>query len=265
VIPFFVLAIGLMLIGVVNTLVQPLEELTRAYQGQIVAERIAVIGDAIQQHYLEVPNEGLLTPTAIADAAGYQYVASSKPEMFQVAKADSLNDSAWRFSREAIYFQYPGSLLTAEQYLSGTNNACGTSAFVRGESWCGPSMSAWLRLETKASYTTMLLSEKQRLYRTMRKFLQRYSADSVFTSMPNGSVQTLASLVGYTGTAIACSGVWVYSGIPFTCDDLFNAWGIPIAVNQPSGKRLALVNRTGITISNGQAVRIAEEVTLETQ
>jgi hypothetical protein len=263
VIPFFVLAIGLMLIGVVNTLVQPLEELTRAYQGQVVTERIAVIGDAIQQHYLEVPNGGFLTPTAIAQADGYQYVGSYKPAMFQTAKADNLNDTAWRFSRVAIYFQYPGSILTPQDYLAASNNGCGSSAFTGGESWCGPSMSAWLRLETKASYTTMLLSEKQRLYRTMRKFLQRYSADSMFTSMPEGSVQTLAGLVGYNGTAIACSGVWVYSGIPFTCDDLFNSWGIPIAVNQPTVKRLALVNRTGITVSSGQAVRIAEEVTLE--
>lgn len=262
-IPFFVLAIGMMLLGAIGSVVQPLEELTRAYQGQIVTERIAVIGDAIQQHYLETPIEGLLTPTDVAKARGYEYVASNRPEIFQTAKADNLNDTAWRFSRIAVYFQYSGSLLTPQDYLAGPNNACGSTAFTSGESWCGPSMSAWLRLESKASYTTMLLSEKQRLYRTMRKFLQRYSADSIFTSMPEGSVQTLAALVGYSGTANACSGVWVYATIPFTCDDLFNSWGIPIAVNQPTVKRLALVNRTGITISNGQAVRIAEEVTLE--
>lgn len=262
-IPFFVLAVGMMLLGIIGMVVQPLGELTRLYQGQLVAERIAVIGDAIQQRYLELPSGGFLSPAGIAQINGYQYVASAKPEVFQVATADNLNDSAWQFSRLAVYFQYSGSLISPQDYLTAANNSCGTGAFASGQSWCGPSMSTWLRLETKANYTTMLLSEKQRLYRTMRKFLMRYSADSRFTSLTPGSAQTLPALVGYNGTATACSGVWVYTGIPFTCDDLFNAWGIPITVNQASIKRLALVNRTGIIISNGQPVRIAEEVNLE--
>lgn len=261
--PFWAIAVGSYIMFCVMAAMQPLERIYNAYDARIKVKRIQVIGSAIRSRYLENPAGGLLTPAALEAVPGYEYLNSYKAELFQTGTATNLNDTVWRYSRFAIYIQKNSSIIDPADYLLAANNTCGSGDFSVSASWCGSDDSLWLKYETRNENTALILAEKQRLVRVVSLFYRRFSADRKFTSLAVGSYTTLAALTGYAGSSAGCSGVLVYQGIPFTCDDLFNAWGIPVVINQVSLKRIALVNRTGVINSNGQPIRLAEEAILE--
>lgn len=261
--PFFALSIGAFVLFCVMAAMPPMERIFHAYDSKIKSERISVIGGAVRSRYLENPAGGLIAPADLALIPGYEYLDSYKAEIFQTGNAQNINDSVWRFSRFAIWFPSTGMDIDPATYLDAANNSCGTGTFASATSWCGNSKSLWAKYETRIENGSLLMGEKARLVKVVSKFYRRYSADRKFTSLANGSYATLASLTGYAGVATGCTGVRTYDGIPFTCDELFNAWGVPIVVNQVTAKRIALVNRTGVINSNGQPVRLAEEAALE--
>lgn len=260
---FYALIVGLLLVSVVASSLKPLETASGESFARIMSGRLSVFAEAISEQYADNPAGGLLTPAVISATPGYEYLNSYRPSLFQSASAAGINDTAWRFQRLGMWFQLPYGYVEEADYLLAANNECGVGDFNVSTSWCGRPESFWLKLESRNSNSMMLLSEKQRLFRTMSKFYRRYSFDRKFSSVAYGGYATLASLAGYVGTASACAGVRVYEGIPLTCDDMFNAWGIPITLNSISKNRMALVNRTGVITSNGQPVRLAEEAVLE--
>ncbi len=261
--PFFAFAVGVFMMAALSTGMGPVRGLLEHYQSKVIEGRMEQIGNAISERYQENPAGGFLTPAVIAATPGYEYLNSAKPNSFETKSALSINDGIWRFSRIAVWFQLPFDYVESTDYLLSANNACGVGDFASATSWCGRRQSLWLKMETRENSSALLLAEKQRIFRTISLFYRKYTSDSAFTTLPNGSSQTLAALTGYAGTAAACDGVKVYNGIPFTCDHLFNAWGIPIVVNQITKNHMALVNRTGVINNNGQPVRLAEEAILE--
>lgn len=259
----FVFAIGVIIIASLNMAFQPVEETLNYYRTKLLQHRLERLGEAMINRYEENPASGFITPANLPTTAGYEYLRLDSPQDFQAQSAPTVSDSVWRFTRMAVWFESPYNAVGNAAYVSAAENTCGTGSFATATSWCGRSNSIWMKVETRESHSTILLGEKQRLVRTIAKFGRRYAKDQTFTPLAVGTARTMPQLVGYAGTAPACSGVYSYNDIPFTCDDLFNMWGIPISFNQVTANHIALVNRTQITNSSGALVRLAEEMKLE--
>lgn len=256
-------AVGLLIITAVTLASMPVDGIYVRQRGEILRNDMAMLMSAIEQRYEENPAGGYLTPAAIVATTGFEHLRLLEPSRFQFQVANTLNDGVWRFNRAAMWFESPTGFVGNTQYIAAANNTCGVGGLTAAGSWCGRTQSIWGKLETKGSHSVLLLAEKQRLYRTISKFYQRFNKDGTFVPLANGQVRTLAQLVGYAGTAANCSGIFTYNEIPLGCDDLFNYWGIPIALNKISNLHIALVNRTQIVGASGQVVRIAEEARLE--
>jgi hypothetical protein len=259
-------AVGLLVFTAVSLASMPIDGIYTKQRGEILRNDMASIMSAIEQRYEENPAGGYLTPAAIVTTPGFEHLRLLEPGRFQFQVASTLNDGVWRFNRAAIWFESPHDYVGNAQYTNAANNACGIGGLTLASSWCGRAQSVWGKLETKSNNSVLLLSEKQRAYRVISKFYQRFNKDGVFVPLANGQVQTLAQLVGYTGAAADCNSTdfsYVYSEIPFGCEDIFNYWGVPITLNKISDLHIALVNRTQITSASGQVVRIAEEARLE--
>lgn len=256
-------AVGLLVFTAVTLAAMPLDGIYTKQRGDILRHDMATLMTAIEQRHEENPLGGYLTPSAIITTPGFEHLHLLEPARFQFQATNALNDGVWRFNRAAIWFESPHDSVGNAQYISAANNTCGAGALTVAGSWCGRSQSIWGKLESKGNHSVLLLAEKQRLYRTIGKFYQRFSKDGSFVPLANGQVRTLAQLVGYTGSAASCSGNFVYNEIPLGCDDLFNYWGLPIALNKVSDLHIALVNRTQIIGASGQVLRIAEEARLE--
>lgn len=238
----------------------PAEQAAFDLQTQVLREQMQQITRSTQEYASEFPNNGYLSPENLMGITGYEWLRSAFPARFQSATANNLSDSVWQYSRYAIWFVSPMADLSGD-YLD--LNQCGTGSFASASSWCGHPQSIWSKLESRTANSSLLFSERIRMGRIASKFYRAYALEDRFTDQASGTAVLLAQLAGYSGTAIGCSGVYVYRGIPFTCDELFNYWGNPIVVNTLSAKHMALVNRTGVLNSNGQPIRLAEELYVE--
>lgn len=260
---FLFIAIGLAMFSTIDSAITHVQERYDYYRSQNIAYHIHALGDGAKQFYFENPTQGLLSPDLIAKRPGFEFLNLHVNDVIQFETSVGISDSIWKYNRVALWFESPKVYLGRADYLSASYNKCGTGDFYNAQTWCGNANSLWLKIENRSDKAELIVAEKQRMQRTLQKFLRRYSDDRRFTTLGNGSVVSLAGLVGYSGTAANCQGNFVFQGIPFACDDLFNYWGIPIALNQISEDHIALVNRTGIEQSSGQFVRLAEEARLE--
>lgn len=256
------LAVGLILFSSLMMAVAPIESVYTAHRTEILANDMAVIMAAVDRRYQDNPALGYTKPSDLVLVSGYEYLKSYNLERFQFNSASNINDGYWRFNRATLWFESPNDSV-GSAYLDADHNTCGASSFSASPSWCGRRQSIWGKIEEKNNFGTQMLAEKQRLYRTIRKFYQRYSADGLFTPMANGQSATLASLVGLPNTPSACVSNYVYNKIPLDCSDLFNLWGVPVVLNKITDNHIALVNRTLVKDSSGQFVRLAEEAILE--
>ncbi|MFJ7794557.1 hypothetical protein [Pseudomonas sp. NPDC096950] len=260
---FLLIAIGLAMFSTLDSAISHVQERFDYYRSQNIAYHIHALGDGVKQFYFENPAQGLISPDLVASRPGFEYLNLHVNDVIQFETSSGISDSVWKFNRVALWFESPKSYLGKSDYLGASYNQCGTGDFYTAQSWCGNSNSLWLKIETRSDKAELIVAEKQRMQRTLQKFLRRYSDDRKFTTLASGSVVSLAGIVGYTGTAANCQGNFVFQGIPLSCDDFFNYWGIPIALNQISEDHIALVNRTGVLQSSGQIVRLAEEARLE--
>lgn len=258
-----VIALCLVITSTLSVALLPVETLWHEGRGLQIRYRMEQIGQAIQDRYSEDPAGGLLSPEDIAQADGYEHLRLFAPEQFGTAEGADISDGAWRFDRRAFWFESPYSVVGDTDYVTAENNACGSEKLSTAVSWCGRQGSLWLKVETREGNDQLILGEKQRLFRVVSKFVRAYSEAGMFTTLGAGSVVSMPSLVGYAGAASACSGVFSYNGIPFTCENLFNNWGYPIVLNQISLKHIALVSRTALITAANTPVRLAEEIDLE--
>ena len=261
--PVFIISLFFILIAALNLGVVPIEETWKHHRRELLSNSIEKITSAVAEHYSEVPGDVYVLPVNLLNTPGNETLRSYEIRRFQNAVAPSLNDGVWSFSRYAIWFEFPNSLVGPTAYANPVNNSCGIGSLTNSVSWCGRPQSLWARVETRSTNSELLMAEKQRLFRTIGKFYRGYSADFEFTKLAPGAVMSLANMTGYYGTAYDCVGVKNYQGIPLTCDDLFNVWGAPIVLNQITESHIVLVNRTGVINANGQPVRLAEEANLE--
>jgi len=244
--------------------VAPIFERYGSERREIIASDINAFQKAINDQFLEFGMTTLNDPDTAQLVAGYEHLRlRDQNELISHASSGFITNNGWRFARVAIWYEDPRYAVGDSAYVSAANNACGTSDFNSGLTWCGDRSSMWARLETQDYYEVLLKGESARLKRTITKFYRRYSADQTFSDMADGASVTLADAVGYAGPPADCTGLFVLDGtIPLTCDDLFNHWNLPVTLNKINQNSIALTNRTGL-IRNGQAVFLAEEARLE--
>lgn len=136
-------------------------------------------------------------------------------------------------------FTYSKSLIWHKRYntfLSDTevleNNQAGTNDFDEAGAFKAPSIVYWYQSSTlsnlsklKAAIYTQLDESAQRIVHSVNTLPVETNSSGTLSL---GDSLTLASAVGYTGTFLACTGVFTFDGAPLTCSDLFAVDGTPI-------------------------------------
>ncbi|MCF6783439.1 hypothetical protein [Stutzerimonas stutzeri] len=255
-------AVGLLVYTAIMMAVAPIQDTYVRQRSQIIYNDVASVLEAMTEYH-GGRSGGYPTLDQLVSTPGYEYLRTRELARLQSSRATGITDSVWRFSRVAVWFESPYKYVGNTVYLSASQNTCGNGAFGTAISWCGRTESIWGKVEDKGSFSSLIFAEKNRLSRTMSKFYKRYNKDRTFSPLSNGSSRTLASLVGYTGTAAACSQVFVYNEIPLDCHDLFNFWGVPVVFHKIGDLHIALGNRTEVFDGSGNPVRLLEEARLE--
>lgn len=178
------------------------------------------------------------------------------------AVSGELNDGTWRFRRALVHSQDPRRGIADADYRSAANNRCGGEGFATAVEWCGPAAdSRWWRDELRAHYPAELAAQRAALNGTLAKLATAYGANGRFPD-PGATSLTLASAVGYGGTATTCTGVWPLEGVALDCGDLFDRWGHPVTLNPLGPDALHLVARAPILDAAGAPVRVAAHLVL---
>jgi hypothetical protein len=207
-----------------------------------------------------------VVPTSLAVVAaqpGYAYVNQfiTQPGI-GYAVSPVLNDGNWQYQRVAVYAQPLSHITSDADYLSAARNSCGTGDFATADSWCGDHLSKWYRLETRERFTSLIERQRLRQKATVSKLAVHYNDAGQFDTVP-GNVATLASLVGYGGTAANCTGVYRWSNVPLDCNDLFSIFGTPVTVNYHTSQSVSLISRTPIINAAGVAITVGSDISLD--
>ncbi|KKN80585.1 hypothetical protein LCGC14_0328040 [marine sediment metagenome] len=234
-------------------------------RSELIARDIADLQFAIHDQRLTTASLSYNDVETARAEPGYEYLnINNRTTLINSDSTGSfLTLNGWRFWRTALWYENPKLPLGNTNYVLAANNTCGSGDLQTGLLWCGSVSSLWAKLETIDDYELIMQGESARLKRTITKLFRRYSSDSVFTDIVDGTTVSLPLAVGYTGNAISCQGVYLLdSVIPLTCDDLFNYWGQGILLSKRSKNSIALINRTSLYRYN-QPVLLAEEAILE--
>jgi len=231
------------------------------YKTENAYATVASVSSAIEQY----ANEFGAYPDdldALATQAGFEFI---RPALVQsntigYAKADNLTDSTWQFHRAAVFTLKFSQGETAADYK--TINTCGSGALESASAWCGSNDSFWARHETKVRHVQDLIGERVRQQRLMQKIVNDYNTNGAFRS-PGGDSASLVSLVGYSGTAKNCSGMYAWGPIPIDCMDLYSVWGTPTVINFFSEQHVTVVAESSIKDSGGSFIGVATDMSLE--
>jgi hypothetical protein len=156
----------------------------------------------------------------------------------------ALNSSGNTYHRVIVYKPPFDGSITADDYILGSFNKCGTTAANELGPWCGDPQGSWWMTETLSRIPDEISRERLQQQQTLQKFAKVYSSVVVVSSqlkqvfpdpgLGNDSAVTLISrLTGYNNatTAATCFGTWVWQNVPLTCDDLYTVWGTPRIYN----------------------------------
>jgi hypothetical protein len=241
---------------------QPQKAISRADRTYVREAAVREVGQAVSS-YLD--RHGTLPPTldAVAAEPGFGFVKSFL-QMPSVGYAVSgfLNDGSWQYQRAVVFAQNPASAVPTATFLGASKNLCGTGDFNTADSWCGDRGSKSYRLETRERYPSLIAAQRLRMHATIRKLAVHYNDSGMFDAVP-GNVATLASLAGYTGTALNCNGIYRWGNVPLDCGDLFSLFGTPVTVNRHTDQAVTLIARTPIVNGNGEAIAVASNISLD--
>lgn len=238
----------------------------RLYRFVSQRSQIVMIAENLEQYFIETGTYPA-SLQALSQTAGFEQVKSLLNNSQGYAVSGVLTDSVWQYRRMVVYSMDRARGDTDAGYL--TANACGNGAFAAAGSWCGQSTSVWFRKETREVMNDAVSNQRIKLDRTLQKFADYYSANGTFpnkddsgVSLDPGSTYTLAALVGYSGTATACSGVYTWQGLPFGCEDMFDAWGGTVGVVYTSSDAISLTSETPLVNAAGTRLIVASGYTM---
>lgn len=191
--------------------------------------------------------------TALAATPGFeearQYLNDSGPQGDgPFLESYLLNNGVNDYNRVIVYNPPIDGSISAINYLAASYNSCGTTAPSDKAVWCGDPSGSWWMTETLSHIPDELSRERAQQQQTLQKFAKIYSViianKQVFpepTPGGNDSAVTLISqLTSYGFNANNCKGVWLWKGVPLTCEDLYTVWGTPRIYNYKTEDYIAL-------------------------
>ena len=262
--PILVLAVAILLSTWMTGITGQNRDLTKLYQSRLRHIQLVVLAENIEQFTLENTNYPAHIDV-LAATAGFEQSRSYINNWQGYAISPVITDSIWKFNRAVLFSNDPSRGVTAVDYLN--LNACGVGSFDTAISWCGTSTSLWFRSETREQYNTKISTQRIRMGRLLQKFATYYNNNGNFpdknalnVALSANSIQTLASLASYSGSAKTCSGTFQYHGIPIDCGDMFDLWGGTIGYQFTGPKRIILTSETPIFNALGNRIVVASEI-----
>lgn len=238
--------------------------LAEVYQSKTRQHDMIQVAEAVELYYRE--NGALPTDlNALSASTGFQHVGASLNGWQGYGRSGAITDGTWTFQRAVAFTNDPTTGTTAAAYLAA--NQCGTGGFNTATGgWCGTKDSMWFMKDTRQQFNEQIVTERARLNRLSQKFADYKNTYNTYPDKDAGnvllgasSITSIASLVGYAGTAKACSGQFQYMGIPIDCSDMFDSWGGLIGYQFESSGHVILVSESPIFDSNGVRVVIAAD------
>ena len=242
-------------------------DLAAMYQSRSKWLQVQAMAENIQQYR----NEKITYPAsvqALSATPGFYHARSLTNAWQGYALSPVITDSMWQFQRAVFFNQDPTKGVNATSFLA--NNTCGTGNSSSAQSWCGAATGQWFRSESREQYNEQLSTQRLRMSHVLQKMADYYSKNQKFpnktqsgVSLVGNSIQKLASLAGFTGTASACGGsnssTYQYMGIPIDCADMFDIWGNAIGYQFMNDKQILLVSETPIYNNSGTRIIVASD------
>tara|TARA_R110001592_G_scaffold33503_19_gene116024 strand:+ start:715 stop:1515 length:801 start_codon:yes stop_codon:yes gene_type:complete len=259
-------AFGMFFIVSINMALGPLFSENTSIRNQLIARTIGEYQIASQRRYFENRNSQFWGDDFNAIGAGYEYL-TTQPYFNQIERfeaAGAVSKDGFRFSRIVMVYSLNRNLKGSDGHtITLMDSVCGGGSIITASKYCPQNDVMWSSLDADAYYDDILEGESARIKKTITKFYRNYGVAEQFTGISAGTIDTVARLSGYNGTAQSCEGIYMLDGsIPITCDDMFNWWGTPITLNIVGSKKIYLINTTSI-IRSGKNVIIGEEASLE--
>lgn len=218
----------------------------------------------IEQFYAETSSFPA-SLSVLAATPGFEHTKGLNDNWQGYGVSGDLTDGVWRYKRAVLAATDPTKGVSVTQYM--TDNNCGVGAYASAASWCGSRSGLWFRRETRQTFNDDVVDQRVRLTRALQKFADYYSFNGYFPTVDAGgaslagdSINSLASLASYAGTAKTCTGVYQYQGVPIDCSDMFDRWGGLVGYQFVSKKRIILISESQIFNSDGNRVVISAEL-----
>lgn len=260
--PVFVIAIMIWLTTLWGGLGDQSRQLANNYDLRQKERDIIEVAEAMELYFQEFKQLPADLNT-LATTPGYEYVASSLNNWQDYSRSSNLTDGTWTFQRAAAYTFDRSRGDTTTSYLA--SNACGTNSFSTEQgSWCGAQNSRWHVLDTREKIPVLITAQRLRMGFLSQKFADYFNAngnypnsDSSNVPFAASSIASLASLVGYAGSASNCTGNYQYKGIPLDCGDLFDLWGGAVGYQFENNGHVIFVSEPPIRDGSGNKLVIA--------
>lgn len=260
---FMALAISTLLITLMSWVTQQNSDLAVMYQSRNQYMQTVGMAEAIEQYAVE----NAAYPASLATlqaASGFEQTKSLTNTWQGYGVSGNIVDGTWTFTRAVLVSNDPSKGVSAAQYM--TNNACGAGSYAAAESWCGASTGKWFRRETRETHPEKIATQRARLNRLLQKFGDYYNTGGAFPDkdaanvvLGANSINTLASLVSYAGTASGCAGTFNFFGMPVDCGDMFDLWGNPVGYQFVSSKHVLVTSETPIYNDLGTRVVVSAD------
>lgn len=242
-------------------------DVAAAYRQQSRIASLAHLSAGIARFQSETGNlpaslDQLVATTGYADLRSYQdswqaYVLSAP-----------LNDGTWIYQRAVAISRDPSDGVSHADYLA--LNRCGAGGAAAAPTWCGEPSGAWFRQESREEFSYQMTVQRGRHHRMLHKWAAYYSVAQRFPDVDKdgnplaaGSTTELRQLVGYAGTAAACSGPFVYAGIPVDCGELFDLWGGAVAYQYIDGRHIVIVSEAPFHFADNTRPLIATDLEVQ--
>ena len=262
--PIIAIGIFALILSLLTSLISLTASATRFHDDQQRTMNVRAVAGAVLQSTMET---GVFpaSVSTLATTPGYEYLRLSTNLTWQgYSFTAALNDGTWQYERVVVYSQRPQVATTPAQYLSASNNACGTGAFNATGPWCGSVNSFWWTWDMRSDYSNEISAERAAQRRLLQKFARIYELvkqnQQVFPNPGASGVPLIKLIPGYTQTATTCTGSYLWQDVPLDCADLYSVWGTPRVYNYVSEDYIAILATSTIPDNNGNPVQVATQL-----
>ncbi|TRZ66927.1 MAG: hypothetical protein D4S02_05975 [Rhodocyclaceae bacterium] len=262
--PAFIIAVGIWMAAILDGIVAQNRDLAQMYESRLKQLQLVQLAENLEQ-YIRERGATPASVAALSASAGFEHTRALADNWQGYAVSPTLTDSVWQYSRMVLFSNDPKGGTAVAAYLAA--NACGSGGYDTASSWCGAKSSQWYRRETKERYTEQLSTQRARMNRLAQKLADYYSNNGKYpdqnaaaVALTTDSIQSLASLAGYAGSARACGGTFAHMGVPVDCADMFDLWGGPVGYQFVSSKGVVLIAESPIFNSSGGRVVVAVDL-----